>query len=225
MDDDWGEIFDKLDWDSVDKEIEKSKAETSARDDLIEYFWKDDFDYKRSYVREIMASHPEITDRYKIDAASEQMKESHDGGVELGVEDALRFVANDKPVPISELVKSLTDAGIHDGNIVDVLSKSVGGGEYGAEKNAGAKRKARLMTRYADFLARNADVVILGLPVFDPESDWTQVKLAFFSENLNAGEQAALNELKGLADKSKVKVEHGVAVVVFKLYNIWDTYI
>lgn len=218
----WDKIFDNLDWDSVDKGIEEMRK----HDELLAYFDQDQFDYKRSYIRKLMQTHPEIFDRDVIDMATEQMMESHDGGVELGVDDALRFVANQKPMTAGEAAKLLADVGINDDNIEDVLfnDESEGGRTIDGVKNMEALKKAKVLTRCADILANNADVVLLGVPVFDIESNWTQAKLAFFSENLSKAEKNVLQKMMDVADKPRMKIEHGVAVVMFQIYNIWSNF-
>lgn len=220
MDNTWDKIFDGIDWDSVDREVEKMRD----NDELIAYFGQDKFDFKRGYIRELMQKHPEITDRDIIDLATEQMLESHECGVELDIDDALRFVSSQKVMTVEEAVKILTDMGFNDSNFVEMVSNSVVGGNKGTKKNREAKTKAALLTRYAEILGKNADVLLLGLPVFDNESNWTQVKLAFFSENLNSAEKAALTEMKKIADDARMSVENGVAVAVFQLINIWDDF-
>lgn len=222
MDDGWSEILDSIDWDSVDREVEKMRE----HDDLVAYLEQDKFDYKRSYIRKLMQAHPEITDRNVIALATEQMLESHDGGVELDVDDALRFVENQKPMSVSDAVKIFTDMGINDSNIADVIfgADLEGGQTIDGVKNPDSVRKAKLLTRCADILANNADVILLGIPVFDPESNWTQAKLAFFSENLNEAEKNVLKKMMDTADESRMKVEHGVAVAVFQILNIWSNF-
>lgn len=220
MDNTWDKIFDGIDWDSVDREVEKMRD----NDELIAYFEQDKFDFKRGYIRELMQKHPEITDRDIIDLATEQMLESHECGVELDIDDALRFVSSQKVMTVEEAVKILTDMGFNDSNFVEMVSTAVVGGNKGTKKNREAKTKAALLTRYAEILGKNADVLLLGLPVFDNESNWTQVKLAFFSENLNSAEKTALTEMKKIADDARMTVENGVAVAVFQLINIWDDF-
>lgn len=219
MDDTWNELMKDVDWGEVERDI----AENAEREKLIAYFWRDGFDFKRGYIRRIMSEHPELLDRFKIDAASEQMHESHALGVELSVDDALRFVENDKPVPTSELVKMLNAAGVTDENVYDViLGAATMESSCSTVKNAAAQKKARLMTECADILAENKDVLILGIPTFDPESSFTQVKLAFFGEDLTAPEVSALKALMQHADRYSLTEQHGVAVALFQLFNIWD---
>lgn len=225
----WDDIMDSLDWDDVDRDVQKSLEEDKIYDELYDYFDDDSFDYKRSYLRKFMRTYPKITDKTIIDVATEQMLESHEGGVELDAADALRFASHKKQKSTEALVKMLTDAGINDDNIDDVLDTMlspdfVDDGKRGSIKNQEAKKKAGWMTRYAYMLARNEDVLILGLPTYDPASDWTQIKLAFFSEELNASEKLALDQLMKLADRSSLKDEHGVAVAVFQIYNIWSDF-
>lgn len=225
----WDGIMDSLDWDAVDRDVEKSLEEDKIYDELYDYFDDDSFDYKRSYLRKFMRTYPKITDKTIIDVATEQMLESHEGGVELDAADALRFASHKKQKSTAELVKMLADAGINDSNIDDVLDAIpspdfVDDGKRGSIKNQEAKKNAGWMTRYAYMLARNKDVLILGLPTYDPASDWTQIKLAFFSEELNASEKLALDQLMKLADRSSLKDEHGVAVAVFQIYNIWSDF-
>lgn len=225
----WDDIMDSLDWDAVDRDVQKSLEEDKIYDELYDYFDDDSFDYKRSYLRKFMRTYPKITDKTIIDVATEQMLESHEGGVELDAADALRFASQKKQKSTAELVKMLTDAGINDDNIDDVLDAMNSpdfedDGKRGSIKNQEAKKKAGWMTRYAYMLARNEDVLILGLPTYDPASDWTQIKLAFFSENLNSGEKAALHQLMSLADKSKLEDNHGVAVAIFQILNIWSDF-
>lgn len=221
----WDEILDKLDWEAIDREVQRELEDERERDELLDYFNQQRFDYKRGYIRKLMKAHPEIMDRSVISLATEQMMESHDGGVELEVDDALRFVAGKKPMSASEAVKILTEAGINDSNIVDlILNTPVGGEECGTVVNEAARKKAGWLIRYADVLAKNPDVLILGLPIFYDDANWTQAKLAFFSENLSNGDKGILQQMMKTADVARMSVEHGVAVAVFQLRNIWDDF-
>lgn len=230
MDDNtWDEVLDKVDWDSVDREVAKSLEEDRVLDELYKYFDADSFDYKRSYLRKFMRAYPKITDRTVIDVATEQMLESHEGGVELDVADALRFAEHKRLPTEAELLKMLTDAGINDSNIDNVLGQILspdfeGDDKCGSIKNPAAKKKAGWLTRFAYVLARNNDVLILGLPTYNTKEDWVQVKLAFFSENLNSGEKYALDQMMKYADRAFLTHQRGVAVVVFQVYNIWSDF-
>lgn len=229
MDDIWDEILDKLDWDAIDRDVKKSLEEDAAREAVRDYFAGDEYDYKRGYIRKLRRTHPEITDPEVIAVATEQMLESHEGGVELDVDDALRFAERKKLPTTKELVKMLTDAGINDSNIDDVLDKMLSpdfedDGKRGSIKNPKAKKKANDIIRYAYVLARNKDVLILELPTFDPQADWVQAKLAFFSEDLSNGDKYILDLLMKSADNSRLVDDSGVAVAVFQVYNAWSDF-
>jgi len=226
MDKSWDEIMDGVDWDAVESEIKKTTQEEHRRKELLDYFWEDGFDYKRGYIFAVMNAHPEIDDRYIIDAASEEMLMAHDFSVELAVDDALRLVKNDKPTPIPELVKMLNSAGITDNNVMDVIEDAEIEHRQTIDgmKSTTAKRKARSMTEAAELLARNPDILLLGLPTFDPEQNWTQVKLAFFTDNFRTPEVSATKRLMDLADKNKMTVKNGVAIALFQIYNIWSDF-
>ena len=227
MDNTWDDLMDAVDWDAVDKEIEASRREEAARDELRDYFESDGFDFKRSYIRKIMQTRPEITDRFKIDAASEQMYESHTEGVELDVDDALRFVENDRPVPVSDLVKMLNASGLTDENIMDVVESTLADDEpepHGEVKNIAAKAKAIRMERYAEVLSANPDILLLGMPTFDPLSNWTQVKLAFFGSDFTPLQQLAFKRLIKESDHFRLVVDHSVTVALFQIRNIWSDF-
>ena len=224
MSKDWDGAFDNIDWEAVEEDAAKSLEEDAVLDALYDYFNDDGFDYKRSYLRKFMRKHPEIHDRTIIDTATEQMLESHEGGVELDVDDALRFAKGSKPMTTKEIVKMLTDAGITDRDFETLVSDFDDDGKCGSVKSAAAKKKAGWLTRYAYVLERNPDVLILGLPTFDPRSDWTQVKLAFFSENMSGGEKMILQQMQSLADKSMMEEKSGMAVAVFQIYDIWEDF-
>ena len=221
----WDEILDGLDWDSVDQEVKRLEEEERELDELREYFTQDSFDYKREYIRKFRKAHPEILDRTVISLATEQMLESHECGVELEADDALRFVKSERIKTTSELVKMLAAAGISDGSFFDVISTGFeDDGKRGTVKNPSAKKKAAWLTRYADMLARNKDVLILELPTFEPRSDWTQLKIAFFSDDLNGAEKGCLQQMMNIADRSELKAENGVAVAYFQIDHIWSDF-
>lgn len=226
MDKSWDEIMEGVDWDAVESEIEKTTQEENGRKELLDYFWEDGFDYKRGYIFAVMNAHPEIDDRYIIDAASEEMLMAHDFSVELAVDDALRLVKNDKPTPIPELVKMLNSAGITNDNVMDVIENAEieHRQTFGGVKTSAATRKARSMTEAAELLSKNPDILLLGLPTFDPEQNWTQVKLAFFTDDLTAMEASTLTFLMKQADKHKLTVKNGVAIALFQIYNIWSDF-
>ena len=229
MDNTWDEIMDKLDWDAIDRDVKKSLEEDAAGEAVRDYFAGDEYDYKRGYIRKLRRTHPEITDPELISVATEQMLESHEGGVELDLEDAIRFAKSKKIPTTKELVKMLTDAGINDSNIDEVLDKMLSpdfedDGKRGSIKNPKAKKKANDIIRYAYVLERNKDVLILELPTFDPQSDWVQAKIAFFSDDLNNGEKHVLDMLMKASDNAKLISDRGVAVAVFKVYNAWSDF-
>ena len=225
----WDEIMDGMDWDAVDREVEKMREEDAVYDALHDHFDNDCFDCKRSYLRKFMRTYPKITDRTIIDVATEQMLESHEGGVELDVADALRFAERKKLPSEKELLNKLTDAGIDDNNIDEIPDKMLSpdfedDGKRGSIKNPAAKKKAGWLTRFSCVLARNKDVLILGLPTYNTMADRVQVKLAFFSEDLNGGEKYALDQMMKYADRSFLTQQHGVAVAVFQVYNAWSDF-
>lgn len=229
MDNTWDEILEGLDWEAVDREVDKSLEEDKIYDELYDYFDDDSFDYKRSYLRKFMRTYPKITDKTIIDVATEQMLESHEGGVELDVADALRFAKHKKIPSEKELLKMLTDAGINDSNFDEVMDKMLSpdfedDGKRGSIKNPTVKKKAGWLTRFAYILARNKDVLILGLPTYNPAEDWAQTKLAFFSENLDGNDKYALSQMIKYADRSFLTHQNGVAVAVFQVYNIWSDF-
>lgn len=225
MDNKWDEELDKLDWDAIIKESELTDEE-KKKIDLEQYLGRDDFDYKRSYIRKFTKAHPEILDRDTIARATELMQEAHEGGEELDADDALRFVRYKRQRKVSELVKMLTDVGATDDNIVDTILDfdDKDDGKFGTVKNAAAKKKAYWLTRWTDMLAKNPDVLILGVPVFDPQSDWAQAKVAFFSENLSAVDKNCLNMMIRNCDSFRLIDDQDVAITVFQIYNIWDDF-
>ena len=81
-----------------------------------------------------------------------------------------------------------------------------------------------MLERYANMLAKNKDVVILGLPVLEHEADWTQVKLAIFTDDMSTVEEEELKKLMSFSDKYFLDIEHGVAVATFQIYDIWSDF-
>ena len=222
--------MDKLDWTGMFDDIDPEDIidEPDERELTEEYFWSDGFDYKRSYIREIMRAYPELSDRHLIDAASEQMYESHSESVELSVDDALRFARTDKPVPVEDLVKMLHDAGVTDDNVMEVITNALltdKPGRVGLVKDQKKTLRAIQLTKLAELVAKNKDVVLLGVPTYDREADWVQAKLAFFNDELNEAEEGALRIMMRTADDYRWSVENGVAVVVFRLRNVWEKYV
>lgn len=228
MKDMWEGYFDNVDWDAVERDsklTDKDKKEI----DLERFLDKDERDYKRSYIRKFRNDHPEILDIATVDLVTEQMHESHECGVELSSDDALRFVLRRRNKSVDELVKMLTDAGINDGNIGDVLDTMLSpdfldDGKCGTVKNPAAKKKAYWLERWAKMLAKNPDVLILGLPTFDPESNYSVSKVAFFSENLSSADKTALEMMRQNCDESTLVESDGVAVVAFIVDNLWSDF-
>lgn len=224
MDDIWGEIMDGLDWDAVDRDVEKMREEEAASDAIKAYFASDEFDYKRGYIRKVRRSRPDITDPLVIDFATEQMLESHESGVELDVDDAIRFVRDKKPITKDEIFKMFSSLPPSGKSFADIIDADFDDGKYGTVKSPEARKKAEWMTRYAEIVGRNKDVLILALPTFNMHDDWTYVKLAFFSEDLNAAEKYALESLIKTADRSGMEEQYGVAVAFFQIFNIWSDF-
>ncbi|MBQ7736698.1 MAG: hypothetical protein IJT62_02540 [Oscillospiraceae bacterium] len=219
MRDDWDDFFDGVDWDAVLRETpdEQEKTKAAFRDAA--------FDYKRSYIRKILKTRPELTDVRMIDYASEQMLESHTEGVELDVDDALRLAAHYKPKTTEEIVQMLFNAGARDGNFFDTVfmfDPNEAEEPAGTVRNADAAQKAGIMTVLAERLAGNPNVLLLGLPVFDPLSSWTQVKLAVFSEKLSDMEKECLQVLKSVSDKYFMREQSGATVLTFQIFPLWD---
>lgn len=199
--------------------------QNTVKEKLTKHFSKDCYDYDRSYIRRIMKERPDITDKFVISNAADAMWESHEGGVELSIDDALRLTANEKPLPIEEVVRQLTELGANNENFMSkVRDIELDDGKFGTVKNKMAKRKAGEMMRYADMLSENNDILILGVPIFDQLSDYAQLKIAFFAKNLTGEEQHIIAMLTGIADRVMMKVEHGVPVTTLQLFNIWEDF-
>ncbi len=195
-----------------------------TRKELQNYFSDPMFNTLKYAIDSIMASHPEIDDRFTIEAAAEQIDECRGDGVELSVEDALRLVDGKRPPDVKELVASLAKQGIT-GDSLDEVAESILDMEIprptGEKPKASASHKARILTQYGKLLAeQNEDIVLMGVPDVDPGWDFAQLKLAFFSENLTKEQKNILENMKRFSDETKWIDKGNHAEVIFYINDL-----
>ena len=203
---------------------QKPIREHRSREELIEYFSAWSFDDKRECINRILQEHPEVGDPFVIDAASDEMLNSAYTGVLLRTDDALRLVEYREPVPTEELVKMLTDAGVTDDNIYDIIDRAkMSDKDYSdCIKSRHVRHTANLLRRYTDILTRNKDIFLLMLPEYSYHSDQVSVVLAFLGEELSVMEQQVLTQMKNIADRVRMKTDEEVTRIYFCIDDVWE---
>lgn len=191
-----------------------------TRKELDKYFSRDMYDGIRKYAVRIMDAHPEITDAMVIEFAAGKMEECADDGAELSADDALRLTKEHDPIPTTQDFMGIFEKGgiKTQGDLLSLI-------ERGFEETPKAPdsiqrttiEKATAMARLGRELADgNKDIVLMGIPA-DFSWSFTQLKLAFFTENLSDREQEIIRELQRLSDRVKYAEEHGIGYAMFKL--------
>lgn len=194
--------------------------------ELKDYFSDRMYDDIREYVYLIMLEHPEVTEPYTIEAAACEIQESKTDGVNLSVDNALRLVAGEKPADMKEVCRILSSAGINsDADIIDVLNEAAGREMESSpheDMSAEAFGKVTILMNAATMLARNKDIVILGLPEADRMSDYMILRVAFFTDTLTDRERKLLEAMKLHADKTNMEQRECALLVFFKVFHVWD---
>ena len=194
-----------------------------THEELCTYFSSPMYEEELPYIAEIMRSVPDLGDERLISIAANFMLQADEEAVKLSVHDALRLAGAFKAKPVSEILQQLTDAGIKDWDAMEtILEKAL---NAPAPKSAGfpavsAAEKAEKLKDLAVRLAQNQDIILLGLPVFQPEMNSAWVKLAVLGGELAAEEQGIIMEMRDIADKSEVKTESGIVKLLFRIKNV-----
>ena len=92
-----------------------------TRDELLAQFSNPMYAEVRKYIHKIMQEHPEVEDKFWIESAAEQMLECATDGVAIGTDNALRLTKGKKEIPLDELVRRLSEAGVTNANVIDVI--------------------------------------------------------------------------------------------------------
>lgn len=196
------------------------------REELKKYFAKPMYNDVREFVYLVMLEHPEVTEPYTVEAAACEIQDCRINGVELSTDDALRLVKGEKPPKMEDILKKLSDAGITNDNILDVIESADTDESEGTDRavwvlSEDALRQKELLENGADLLVRNRDIVLLGRPIPEKGADWMQLELGFFSENFGPAEEKTLVDMKSCADDTAIIEKGNYAKVVFKIRDIW----
>ena len=192
--------------------------------ELCAYFSQPQFDSEIKFIAKVMAERPDLRDKRLISGAASWMFDSASEGVELSVSDALRLAGRYKAKPISELVQSLNEAGIFTLEDLGAVLKKADDIDPAPPRvpSLPAAEKAAKLKGYATALAKNKDIILLGLPVFWPELDVTWAKLAILCDELTKDEQDVLTAMRVVADDAELQTHGGIPVAVFEIQNIHD---
>lgn len=203
---------------------EKPIRKNLSQEELRAYFSSWQFDPARQCINKIMREHPEVKDAYVISAAADEMFNSASTGVLLSSDDALRLVAYMEPMPVKTAVNKLTEAGITNANIMDIIFDSQNTNEDYSDCvwSRHALYSANRLQRYANILTRNKDILLLMLPEYSQQCNWTSIVLAFLGEELSAIEQQILEQMKNVADGFHMKTEYEVTRISFYIDNVWE---
>lgn len=189
--------------------------------ELKKYFSHSRYDGIRTYVLQIMAERPDITDENDIDFAACLMDECAEDGVTLSVDNALRLTKEKAPVPTGiEIKEHLGKIGLDsDDKLLSILQKSLDELEENRPEEPKMPDIARAMemTRIGKELADgNKDIVLMGIPA-DLSWSFAQLKLAFFTDELTEEEQKRIYDLRLLSDRVNFTAKHGIGYGMFKI--------
>ena len=191
-----------------------------TRKELDKFFAKDLYEGVRKYAKRIMDAHPEIDDAHVVLFAAGKMEECADDGVELGVDDALRLTAKHDPIPTAQdFMDTFAKGDIETmGDLLSLIEKGFENTPRAPENiPRSTAERATQLTRLGRSLADgNRNIVLMGIPA-DLTWGFTQLKLAFFTENLSDREQEIIGELKSIADRVKYTEEYGIGYAMFKI--------
>lgn len=196
-----------------------------TKDELMKHFSAPRYDTIREYVYRIMLERPDIYDPVRIAFAADKMEECFGDGVEIGVNDALRLTEKDTVPDMETLLKSLSDAGVTDDNIFDVIFSSGADGEDYSQcvPSRRAERSFRLLNQQADALAAlSPDILVIGRPEFSRYADWARLAIALFCPTLTQTEQNIIKILKTISDDACVTQEPSYIKVEFFVEKIWE---
>lgn len=193
------------------------------RDELLEQFSHPMYAEVREYIYRIMLEHPEISDKFWIESAAEQMLECATDGVDIGTDNALRLTKGKKEISLDELVRRLSEAGVTNGNVFDVILGAELGDDFaGCELKKSAERKFAILKLNADILAKNPDIILLGVPVPVEFADWAQLSMAVFCPDLTKDEQTVIKNMTHWCDESAMFQEAGYLKLIFYIKDIWE---
>lgn len=191
-----------------------------TRKELEKYFAQDLYKGVRHYAKRIMDAHPEITDPLVVEFAAGKMEECEDDGVELSVDDALRLTKEHAPIPTAkDFMEVFEQGGIRtECDLLSLIEKGYENSPKPPESipHTIVERAAEMTRLGREIAGGNKDIVLMGVPA-DLSWSFTQLKLAFFTEDLSDREQEIINELKGLSDSVDYGEEYGIGYAVFRI--------
>lgn len=194
-----------------------------TRDELLAQFSNPMYAEVRKYIHKIMQEHPEVEDKFWIESAAEQMLECATDGVAISTDNALRLTKGKKEVPLDELVRRLSEAGVTNANVIDVILGAELGDDFaGCELKKSAERKFAILKLNADILTKNPDIVLTGVPVPTEFADWVQLTLAVFCPELTKDEQTVIQNMTHWCDETAMFQETGYLKLIFYIKDIWE---
>ena len=174
------------------------------------------------YAKQVMDAHPEITDELVVGFAANQMEECADDGAELSVDDALRLTAKHNPIPTAkDFYNSLMNAGVNtQSDLISLLESGFDGVKKPISISASVAERAAKMTMLGREICNgNKDIVLMGTPI-DLSWEFSQLKVAFFTEDLSEREKEIIKELKSLADETEYYEKFEIGYAIFRIYTI-----
>ena len=181
------------------------------------------FDEEAGFAAEIRKAFPDLHDEKLIQNAAGEMLEADDEAVKLSPEDAVRLAQNRRYLSAESVAKLLNASGIDTlSDLEKIITKALDAPRNpGSEaRNPDAEERAGQLRYYAEELAKNKDIILLGIPVFWPDTDKAWAKLAFLGGELTAQEQEILETMADIADNVKMKTISGVLTGIFEVHNI-----
>lgn len=191
-----------------------------TRKELEKYFSNEMYDGVRKYTNRIMDAHPEIADSDVVLFAAGKMEECADDGVEISVDDALRLTRKHAPVPTAgDFMDVLLSGGIEtQSDLISLIERAYENTPKAPENiRRTTVERAAAMTRLGRELADgNKDIVLMGIPA-DLSWNFSQLKLAFFTENLSEREQEIISELKNISDEAEYFEKYNIGYAIFRI--------
>ena len=196
---------------------------TPEQMELAAYFAQPQFDGFTEQIGKIMQVRPDLLDRKLIANAAAEMLMADDEAVTLSPEDAVRLAKRRSYMSAESAAKLLNVSGIDTlADLEKIVTKALDSPrEPGSEtRNPDAEERAGQLRYYAEKLAKNKDIILLGLPVFWPEMNSAWVKLAVLGGELSAEEQDIVIKMRDIADEAETRIENGIFSLIFRIKNI-----
>lgn len=193
---------------------------TPEQMELAAYFAQPQFDGFTEQIGKIMQARPDLLDKKLIANAASEMLTASEEGVDMSVEDAVRLAKNRTYMTSAELAAALEEAGVKTlSDLERIVKRALAEDHPSRPSGADISERAEKLQSLAESLARNKDIILLGLPDPDAGIGCVWAKLAFLGGSLSAADKKTLTEMRRLSDDAQLKPVDGVVTAIFKIFT------